>query len=64
MGYIKEPKGVDFLVAPTVLTTDDIKAITTAIADYRRINSAQAAKDDAIQPSVRQTRRKKLSLSR
>lgn len=38
MGYIKEPKGVDFLIAPTVLTTTDTKAIHNAIADYKQAN--------------------------
>jgi hypothetical protein len=36
MGYIKEPKGVDFIVAPTKLTEDDIFAIQSAISNYRR----------------------------
>ena len=40
MGYIKEPKGVDFLVEPTKLTIDDIRAIRSAISNYRQTNTA------------------------
>ena len=36
MGYIKEPKGVDLIVAPSVLTEQDLKMISEIIADYKR----------------------------
>lgn len=36
MGYIKEPKGVDFLIAPTTLTEDDTYAIRAAITSYKQ----------------------------
>lgn len=35
MGYIKEPKGVDFVVEPHVVTEDDRKIMTQIIADYK-----------------------------
>ena len=35
MGYIKEPKGVDFVVEPHVVTAEDKKAISEAIAHYK-----------------------------
>ena len=35
MGYIKEPEGVDFVVAPTPLTTADRKKISEIIAYYK-----------------------------
>lgn len=36
MGHIKEPKGVDFIVSPSVLNDEDRKAFSDAIADYRK----------------------------
>ena len=35
MGYIKEPKGVDFVVEPHVVTEEDKKIISEAIAHYK-----------------------------
>jgi hypothetical protein len=35
MGYIKEPKGVDFVVEPHVLTEEDRKIMSKIIADYK-----------------------------
>jgi hypothetical protein len=35
MGYIKEPKGVDFVVGPHVITDEDRKIISEAIAHYK-----------------------------
>ena len=35
MGYIKEPKGVDFVVQPHVVTEEDKKVISEAIAHYK-----------------------------
>ena len=35
MGYIREPKGVDFVVEPHVLTDDDQKIMSKIIADYK-----------------------------
>lgn len=35
MGHIKEPKGVDFIVDPTPLTTEDRKRISEIIAHYK-----------------------------
>ena len=35
MGYIKEPKGVDFVVEPHVVTDEDRKIISEAIAYYK-----------------------------
>lgn len=41
MGYIKEPKGVDFIVAPTVLTAKDKEEISTYIGNYKKNKSTQ-----------------------
>lgn len=35
MGYIKEPKGVDFVVEPRALTPEDRQMISNAIALYK-----------------------------
>ena len=35
MGLIKEPKGVDLLVGPSVLTEQDRKMISEIIANYK-----------------------------
>jgi hypothetical protein len=35
MGYIKEPKGVDFVVEPHIVTAEDRKIISEAIAHYK-----------------------------
>ena len=35
MGYIKEPKGVDFVVEPIPLTLKDQQMISNAIALYK-----------------------------
>ena len=35
MGYIKEPKGVDFVVEPHVVTAEDKRTISEAIAHYK-----------------------------
>jgi hypothetical protein len=35
MGYIKEPKGVDFVVEPIPLTPEDRQMISNAIALYK-----------------------------
>ena len=35
MGYIKEPRGIDFVVDPTPLTTEDRKKISEIIAYYK-----------------------------
>ncbi len=35
MGYIKEPKGVDFVVEPHFVTAEDRRIICEAIAHYK-----------------------------
>lgn len=35
MGHIKEPLGIDFVVDPTPLTTEDRKRISVVIAHYK-----------------------------
>jgi hypothetical protein len=36
MGLIKEPKGVDFIVSPSLLTDKDRKMISEIISDYKK----------------------------
>ncbi len=35
MGFIKEPKGIDFVVDPTPLTSEERKRISEFIAHYK-----------------------------
>jgi hypothetical protein len=35
MGYVKEPKGVHFVVEPHVVTEEDKRIISEAIAHYK-----------------------------
>lgn len=35
MGYVKEPTGIDFVVAPTQLTIEDQQLIHDVIAEYK-----------------------------
>jgi len=35
MGYIKEPKGVDFVVEPHVVTDEDRRVMSEIIAAYK-----------------------------
>lgn len=35
MGYIREPKGVDFVVEPHVVTDEDRKIMSKIIAEYK-----------------------------
>lgn len=36
MGLIREPKGVDLVVSPSILTMHDRKIISQVIADYKK----------------------------
>jgi hypothetical protein len=53
MGYIKEPKGVDFVVEPHVVTEEDRRIMTQIIADYKatgKITRAPRKKRKAVSP--------------
>jgi hypothetical protein len=51
MGYIKEPKGVDFVVEPHVVTAEDRRIISDAIAHYKATGKFKKA------PKAKRTRR-------
>jgi hypothetical protein len=51
MGYIKEPKGVDFVVEPHVVTAEDKRIISEAIAHYKATGKFKKA------PKPKRTRR-------
>jgi hypothetical protein len=36
MGYIKEPEGVDLIVAPSTFTVQDRQMISNIIANYKK----------------------------
>jgi len=46
MGYIKEPKNVDLVVGPSVLTNGDLLTISNAIAEYRKTRKRSANSDE------------------
>jgi len=50
MGYIKEPKGVDFVIKSNPLTDKDRNDISNLIADYKK-KSKQMKKNNTIKPS-------------
>ena len=39
MGYIKEPEGVDLIVAPSTFTVQDRQMISNIIANYKKTRS-------------------------
>ena len=51
MGYIKEPKGVDFVVEPHVVTIEDRRIISEAIAQYKATGKFKKA------PKLKRVRR-------
>lgn len=57
MGHIKEPKGVDFTVSPSVLNDEDRKAFSDAIANYRKTGEIQ----DMDQTSITNHKRKHIT---
>jgi hypothetical protein len=63
MGYIKEPKGIDFVVEPTVLTQQDKKFFSEVIATYKANGKITRAPKKKARTSGSQatTRRKKAS---
>lgn len=44
MGLIKEPKGVDLIVGPSILTEKDKQFISSVIADYKRTGKVPSKK--------------------
>ena len=54
MGYIKEPKGVDFVVEPHVLTDEDQQIMSRIIAEYKATGKITRA------PRQKKTRSKKV----
>lgn len=49
MGYIKEPKGVDFVVEPHVVTAEDRRIISEAVAHYKATGKfRKAAKSKSV----------------
>jgi hypothetical protein len=43
MGYIKEPEGVDLIVAPSTFTAQDRKMISNIIANYKKTRTSTKA---------------------
>ncbi len=45
MGLIREPKGVDLIVGPSILTEQDRKAISEIITAYKRTGKVPVKKN-------------------
>jgi len=58
MGYIKEPKGVDFVVEPHVVTEEDRRIMTQIIADYKASGKITRAPRKKRKASVNKKARK------
>jgi len=58
MGYIKEPKGVDFVVEPHVVTAEDRRIISEAIAHYK--STGKFKKAPRSKKAFRSTKAKKM----
>jgi hypothetical protein len=54
MGYIKEPKGVDFIIKSEPLSDEERSAISKFIADYKKKGSIKKGK-----PTVKAIAKKK-----
>lgn len=53
MGYIREPKNIDLVVGPSVLTEANKKAIARAIAQYKKSGTKPADAKIITQDSVK-----------
>jgi len=53
MGFIREPKNVDLLVAPSILTEDIKNNIRQAIAQYKKTGETPAGVEFVMQGSVK-----------
>lgn len=63
MGYIREPKNVDLMVAPSVFTEATRQTIAQAIAQYKKTGqkpvSVKIATQDPVKEATHNTDRKK-----
>ncbi|MBX2930662.1 MAG: hypothetical protein KF781_01805 [Chitinophagaceae bacterium] len=60
MGYIKEPKGIDFVVDPTPLSIADKKRISEVIAFYKATGRKMPKKTSTRKKEVTNTSKKKV----
>lgn len=58
MGYIKEPKNVDLVVGPSILTEDTKKHIAQAIARYHKTGRKPVSVEISTQMAVSVSRAK------
>jgi hypothetical protein len=56
MGYIKEPKGVDFVVEPHVVTDEDRRIMTEIITAYK--TTGKVTRAPMLKTKVRRTTKK------
>ena len=58
MGYIKEPKGIDLVIGPSVLSEQDRKMISDIISIYKRTGKMPDQRKSDIKKSTRTTKEK------
>jgi hypothetical protein len=58
MGYIKEPKGVDLIVGPSVLSEQDRKMISDIITIYKRTGKMPNQRKGDLKKPTRTTKEK------
>ena len=63
MGLIREPKGVDFIVGPSVLTEEDKKMISGIIAHYKATGKLPSTQKEPTSRGHRSTTRNKRTAS-
>ncbi len=61
MGYIKEPKGVDLVIGPSVLSEQDRKMISDIISIYKRTGKMPDQRKSDIKKSTRTTKEKEIA---
>ena len=64
MGIIKEPKGVDLIVAPSVLTEEDKKLISEVIDNYKKTGKKPSRKSVSTLQSKSRSQRRRSEVAR
>ena len=59
MGYVREPKNVDLVVGPSILTEDTKNKIAQAIAQYRETGKKPDSVEIAAHGTVRRAKHSK-----
>lgn len=60
MGYIKEPAGINFVVDPKPLTTEDRKKISEIIAYYKATGRKMPLQESKIKTRLAKAKKKRV----